>query len=133
MIIPLILVIVLAVCGINTFVCIGSGIVSAYILGLFAGTTSLYPILSSADDVTTGLQAYLNMCVAGFADAGSWVVVMMMWVAAFGGIMGKMRAFDPLAALIVKMSGKVRTLMGWNGVLCLAGNCDPVRRNGCRS
>ena len=47
---------------------------------------------------------------------------MMMWVAAFGGIMGKMRAFDPLAALIVKMSGKVRTLMGWNGVLCLAGN-----------
>ncbi len=122
MIIPLILVIVLAVCGINTFVCIGSGIVSAYILGLFAGTTSLYPILSSADDVTTGLQAYLNMCVAGFADAGSWVVVMMMWVAAFGGIMGKMRAFDPLAALIVKMSGKVRTLMGWNGVLCLAGN-----------
>ncbi len=113
MIIPLILVIVLAVCGINTFVCIGSGIVSAYILGLFAGTTSFHG---------GGLQAYLDMCVDGFADAGSWVVVMMMWVAAFGGIMGKMRAFDPLAALIVRMSGKVRTLMGWNGVLCLAGN-----------
>ena len=113
MIIPLILVIALAVCGINTFVCIGSGIVSAYILGLFAGTTSFSG---------GGLQSYLDMCVAGFADAGSWVVVMMMWVAAFGGIMGKMRAFDPLAALIVRMSGKVRTLMGWNGVLCLAGN-----------
>ncbi len=122
MIIPLILVIALAICGINTFVCIGSGIVSAYILGLFAGTTSLFPILSTADGVDSGLQAYLNMCMDGFADAGSWVVVMMMWVAAFGGIMGKMRAFDPLASLIVKMSGKVRTLMGWNGVLCLAGN-----------
>lgn len=122
MIIPLILVIGLAIAGVNTFACIGSGIVSAYVLGLFAGTTSLYPILSSADNVETGLQAYLNMCMAGFADAGSWVVVMMMWVAAFGGIMGKMKAFDPLAKLVVRLSGRVRTLMGWNGVLCLAGN-----------
>lgn len=122
MVIPLILVIALAVLGVNTFACIGSGIVSAYILGLFAGTTSLHPILSTADGVDSGLQDYLNMCVAGFSDAGGWVVVMMMWVAAFGGIMGAMKAFDPLAALIVKMSRNVRTLMGWNGVLCLAGN-----------
>lgn len=122
MIIPLILVIGLAIAGVNTFACIGSGIVSAYILGLFAGTTTLYPILSTADGVDSGLQSYLNMCVAGFADAGSWVIVMMMWVAAFGGIMGKMKAFEPLAKLVVRLSGRVRTLMGWNGVLCLAGN-----------
>ncbi|MGF6376935.1 NhaC family Na+:H+ antiporter [Clostridiales Family XIII bacterium PM5-7] len=122
MIIPLILVIGLAICGVNTFACIGSGIVSAYILGLFAGTTSLYPILSTADGVETGLQAYLNMCIAGFADAGSWVVVMMMWVAAFGGIMGKMKAFEPLSNLIVKISRNVRQLMFCNGLLCLAGN-----------
>ena len=37
MIIPLILVIGLAISGVNTFACIGSGIVSAYILGLFCG------------------------------------------------------------------------------------------------
>ena len=113
MIIPLILVIVLAMCGVNTFACIGSGIVSAYILGLFAGTTSF---------AAGGLQEYLDMCMAGFADAGSWVVVMMMWVAAFGGIMGAMKAFDPLANLIVKISRNVRQLMTCNGVLCLAGN-----------
>lgn len=113
MIIPLILVIVLAVCGVNTFACIGSGIVSAYILGLFAGTTSF---------AAGGLQEYLDMCMAGFADAGSWVIVMMMWVAAFGGIMGAMKAFDPLANLIVKISRNVRQLMTCNGVLCLAGN-----------
>lgn len=113
MIIPLILVIVLAVLGVNTFACISSGIVSAYILGLFAGTTSF---------AAGGLQEYLDMCMAGFADAGSWVVVMMMWVAAFGGIMGAMKAFDPLANLIVKISRNVRQLMTCNGVLCLAGN-----------
>ena len=122
MVIPLILVIGLAISGVNTFACIGSGIVSAYILGLFAGTTSLYPILSNADDVTTGLQGYLNMCMAGFADAGSWVVVMMMWVAAFGGIMGKMKAFEPLSNFIILISRNVRQLMTCNGILCLAGN-----------
>lgn len=113
MIIPLLLVIGLAIAGVNTFACIGSGIVSAYILGLFAGTTSF---------AEGGLQEYLDMCVAGFADAGSWVIVMMMWVAAFGGIMGAMRAFDPLANLIVKISKNVRQLMTCNGILCLAGN-----------
>lgn len=122
MIIPLILVIVLAIFGVNTFACIGAGLVSAYILGLFAGTTTLYPILSTADGVDSGLQDYLNMCMAGFADAGAWVIVMMMWVAAFGGIMGAMKAFDPLSNLIVKISRNVRQLMTCNGILCLAGN-----------
>ncbi|WP_425755335.1 Na+/H+ antiporter NhaC family protein [Ihubacter sp. rT4E-8] len=122
MIVPLILVIGLAIAGLNTFGCIGSGIVSAYVLGLFAGTTSLYPILSTADGVDSGLQDYLNMCMSGFADAGGWVIIMMMWVAAFGGIMGRMKAFEPLANLIVKVSHNVRQLMFCNGILCLAGN-----------
>lgn len=109
MVIPLILVIVLAVLGLNTFICIGSGIVSSYVLGIFAGTVGTF-------------QDFLNEVMAGFADAGSWVVVMMMWVAAFGGIMQKMDAFAPLAALVVKISKKVRHLLGWNAVLCLLGN-----------
>lgn len=109
MVIPLVLVIGLAVAGFNTFVCIGSGIVSAYLLGLPAGTTG-------------NLQEYVDMCMEGFADAGSWVIVMMMWVAAFGGIMGKMKAFEPLAKLIVAVSKNVRQLMFWNGCLCLIGN-----------
>ncbi len=113
MIIPLILVITLAVIGLNTFACIGSGIVSAYVLGLFAGTTSV---------TNGGLIAYLEMCKEGFASAGSWVVVMMMWVAAFGGIMGKMKAFEPLSNLVIKVSRKVRHLMLCNGLLCILGN-----------
>lgn len=113
MIVPLLLVIGLAVAGVNTFACIGSGIVSAYVLGLFAHTTSFKG---------GGFQEYLDLCTTGFADAGSWVIVMMMWVAAFGGVMGAMRAFDPLANLVVYMSGRVRTLMGFNGILCILGN-----------
>ena len=113
MIIPLLLVIALAVAGVNTFACIGSGIVSAYLLGIPAGTTSF---------AGGGLQEYLDMCMAGFADAGSWVIVMMMWVAAFGGIMGKMKAFEPLSKLIVTISRNVRQLMFCNGLLCCLGN-----------
>lgn len=109
MVIPLILVIALAILGLNTFICIGSGIVSSYILAIPAGTAGTF-------------QEFLDEVMAGFADAGSWVVVMMMWVAAFGGIMQKMDAFAPLAALVVKMSKKVRHLLGWNAVLCLLGN-----------
>ena len=47
---------------------------------------------------------------------------MMMWVAAFGGIMQQMKAFEPLAKFVVRCSGKVRHLMTWNAILCLAGN-----------
>ena len=120
MIIPLLLVLGLAIAGFSTFICIGSGIVSAYLLGLVAGTTS---VAGGAENTAFGgLQEYANMCMDGFADAGSWVIVMMMWVAAFGGIMGLMKAFQPLADLIVKISGSVRQLMFWNGCLCLAGN-----------
>ena len=110
MVIPLILVIVLAVMGVNTFACIGSGIVSSYVLGLFAGTAC-------------PLQEFLdNFVFTGIEDAGAWVVPMMMWVAAFGGVMQCMDAFAPLAKLIAMMSKKVRHLLGWNAVLSLLGN-----------
>lgn len=110
MVIPLILVIVLAICKFNTFACIVSGIVSSYLLGLVAGT---------AGSISEFLNDYLY---AGFADAGAWVIPMMMWVAAFGGVMQLMDAFAPLAFVIGKLSFKVRHLLGWNAVLSLLGN-----------
>ncbi len=110
MCIPLILVIVLAIAGFNTFACIGSGIISSYVLGIFAGT---------AGNIQSFLDDYMY---AGIEDAGSWVIPMMMWVAAFGGVMQLMDAFAPLAVLIGKISRKVRHLMGWNAVLSLLGN-----------
>lgn len=109
MAIPLVLVIVLAIAKFNTFICIGSGIVSAYLLGLPAGTTGK-------------LTEYLDLCKSAFGEAGSWVVVMMMWVAAFGGIMRQMHAFDPLAHFVARVSSKVRHVMFCNGVLSLIGN-----------
>ncbi len=109
MVVPLLLVIVLAIAGFNTFICIGSGIVSAYVLGLVAGTTG-------------SLADYASMCADSFGEAGSWVIVMMMWVAAFGGIMAKMKAFDPLANFISSIAGSVRQLMFYNGLLCIIGN-----------
>ena len=110
MVVPLVLVIGLAVAGFNTFICIGSGLVSSYILGVFAGTAG--SVQSLLDDIV----------YVGFEGAGAWVIIMMMWVAAFGGVMQKMDAFAPLAALVVKLSKKVRHLMGWNAVLSLLGN-----------
>lgn len=109
MIIPLLLVIGTAFMGINTMLCLGSGMLSALILGMAAGTCNLNQWLN-------------DLLLVGFGDAGSWSIVMMCWVAGFGGVMNSMNAFEPLAKLIVKMSSKVRHLMGWCGVLCLVGN-----------
>lgn len=110
MIIPLILVIALAIIGVNTFGCIGSGIITSYLLGIPAGTACT-------------VQEFLDDYVyAGIEEAGAWVIPMMMWVAAFGGVMQLMGAFEPLAKLISIMSKKVRHLMGWNAVLSLFGN-----------
>src|SRR5699024_11956363 len=64
----------------------------------------------------------LNLIYEGFADAGSWVIIMMMWMGAFGGIMGRMHAFKPLSNLIIKMVGNVRQLMFANGILSILGN-----------
>ncbi len=109
MVIPLILVIGIALKGFSTLLCLGAGIVSCFILGRFAGTVS-------------GLISYFEIIYNGFVGAGSWVIIMMMWVAAFGGIMAKMDAFRPLSNLAVKLSRNVRQLMFWNGIISLLGN-----------
>lgn len=109
MIIPLILVLVLAIKGISTLACLGVGIVSSYVLGLIAGTIE-------------NTHAFLDLMYTGFSDAGSWVIVMMMWVGAFGGIMSKMNAFAPLSNLVIKIVRNVRQLMFANGILSLIGN-----------
>ncbi len=109
MIIPLIVVIGLSFMKIHTMLCLAAGMISSLVCGLFAGTA----------DFSTWLN---NLLYTGFSDAGSWVIVMMIWVSAFGGIMNSMNAFAPLAKLVVKISGNVHQLMGWCGVLCLAGN-----------
>ena len=110
MIIPLIVVLGLAFKGLQTFICLFAGILVAYILGRVAGTV-------------TDTNAFLNdLVMKGFADAGGWVVVMMMWVAAFGGIMKVMDAFKPISDLVAKISRNVKQLMFWNGVLSIFGN-----------
>jgi len=109
MVIPLLVVIVLSFMKFHTMICLAAGMVSSLICGLFAGTTNF--------------SAWLNdLLLIGFGDAGSWVIVMMIWVSAFGGIMNSMNAFAPLAHFVVKISKNVSQLLGWCGVLCLAGN-----------
>ncbi len=109
MCIPLILVLAAAVKGLPTVICLLTGIVSSYILGNIAGTIG-----------STGV--FLGLLQSGFEDAGSWVIVMMMWVSAFGGIMSKIKAFDPLSRLILKASNSVKQLMFYNGLLSIVGN-----------
>ncbi|WP_353097382.1 Na+/H+ antiporter NhaC family protein [Tissierella praeacuta] len=109
MIIPLILVLGVAIKGIPTLVCLGLGLVSSYILGRVAGT------VESTD-------AFLKLVYTGFSDAGSWVIVMMMWVGAFGGVMSKMNAFKPISDLVSKLVRNVRQLMFCNGILSIIGN-----------
>ncbi len=109
MIIPLILVIAAAVKGVQTLACLAIGIISSLLLGLLAGTVESVP-------------AFLELVKGGFAEAGGWVIVMMMWVGAFGGLMSKMNAFQPISKLVVKLSRNVRQLMFWNGCLSILGN-----------
>ena len=109
MIIPLILVIGAAVKGVQTLACLAIGIISSLLLGLLAGTVESVP-------------AFMDLVQGGFAEAGGWVIVMMMWVGAFGGLMSKMNAFKPISNLVVKLSKNVRQLMFWNGCLSILGN-----------
>jgi len=106
---PLIIVLGLAFKGFPTFVCLGSGIISSMIFGLIAGTI-------------TSVGEFLDLVQTGFESAGSWSVVMMMWIGAFGGIMSLMDAFQPIAVGVVKTVRSVRQLMFCNGLLCLLGN-----------
>jgi len=109
MVVPLLIVLGMAVGGVSTLICLGSGIVSSLIMGYICGTV-------------TSLGDFLELCYTGFSEAGGWSIAMMLWVGAFGGIMNKMRAFDPIAALILRVSKKVRHLMTCNALLCLFGN-----------
>lgn len=109
MVIPLVIVISLAIMGLSTFICLGAGIVSAYVFGTIAGTVGSF-------------GQYVLLIQDGFSEAGSWVIVMMMWIAAFGGIMGKIDAFKPLTVFVVRVSKKVRHLMTLNALLALFGN-----------
>jgi Na+/H+ antiporter NhaC len=106
---PLLIVLGLAFKGFPTFVCLGSGIISSMIFGLMAGTI-------------TSVGEFLDLVQTGFESAGSWSVVMMMWIGAFGGIMSMMDAFEPIARGIVRSVKNVKQLMFSNGLLCLLGN-----------
>lgn len=106
---PLIIVLILAFMGIPTLICLGAGIITGSLFGLFSGT------------FTTVSQIF-SLMESGFASAGSWAILMMIWVSALGGIMSKMNAFDPLASFIVRCSSKVRHVMAANYLLCILGN-----------
>ena len=109
MVIPMLVVIAMSFLGFHTLLCLGAGMLSSLLLGALAGTA----------DLDTWLNTLLKN---GFSGAGEWVIVMMMWVSAFGGVMNAMNAFEPLSRLVVKISRNVHQLMGWCGVLCLMGN-----------
>lgn len=109
MIIPLLLVLGLAFARFNTLLCLGTGIIASGIFGAVAGTVN-------------SLTDFLGLVYTGFSDAGSWSIAMMLWIGAFGGVMRKMDAFDPIAAFILKRAKNVRQLMFSNAVLCLIGN-----------
>ena len=109
MIIPMLIVIVMSFLGVHTLLCLGAGMLSSLILGACAGTTHL--------------NVWLNeLLYKGFSDAGGWVIVMMIWVSAFGGIMNAMNAFDPLSRGVARISRNPHSLLGWCGVICLLGN-----------
>ena len=107
--IPLVIVLIAAIGGLPTLACLGLGLISSLGFGLVAGTVD-------------SVMGFLDLVYAGFADAGSWVVVMMMWVGAFGGIMNSMDAIRPLQNFVVKSAKSVRQLMFANGLLSIVGN-----------
>ena len=109
MMIPIAIIILLAVLRLPTLTCLAAGIVSATVMGAFIGTI-------------TSFGDFMQQIYDSFADAGSWIVIMVMWVIAFGGVMREMDAFRPLALFCLKASKKVRHLMFWNAVLCIIGN-----------
>lgn len=108
MLIPLIAVVVLAVMGANTMICLGAGIGLALIFGLLAGTLTL--------------STFGDLVYSGFSSACSWTVAMTLWIGAFGGIMATMNAFDPLVRGVAKIAHSVRQLMFCNALLSLLCN-----------
>lgn len=93
MMIPIAIIILLAVLRLPTLTCLAAGIVSATVMGAFIGTI-------------TSFGDFMQQIYDSFADAGSWIVIMVMWVIAFGGVMREMDAFRPLALFCLKASKK---------------------------
>lgn len=126
MALPLILVLISALKGFPTLLCLSIGIFSSFIFGIFAGTITFSAhsaeILRQAGHQVISMEQFIELIFNGFKGAGSWVIVMMMWIAAFGGIMGSINAFEPLARLVKKISKNVRQLMFYNGVFSILGN-----------
>ena len=110
MALPVVIVVAMAFKGIHTMACLGSGILSALILGSIAGTIP---------DLDTFFNTYI---FDGMAGAGSWAIILIMWITAFAGIMKYMKAFDPIYSLILRISKKVRHLMTCNALLCIFVN-----------
>lgn len=109
MMIPIAVIIILAILRLPTMTCLAAGILSATVLGAVIGTINSF-------------GEFMQQIYDSFADAGSWIVIMVMWVIAFGGVMREMDAFRPLAMFCLKASKKVRHLMFWNAILCIIGN-----------
>lgn len=108
LLIPLVAVVIMAVAGLGTVICLGAGILLAFLLGLAAGTLDL--------------STFGDLVYAGFSDAGSWTVAMTLWTAAFGGIMSSMNAFDPIVRGVSAIVRNVRQLLFCNALLSLFCN-----------
>lgn len=109
MLIPVVLIIAMAVMKIDTIICLTSGIALSSVMGLMFGYVG-------------SVHEIFDLVYSGIADAGAWPVVLILWVSAFGAVMRSMNAFEAVAKFLLHISGKVRTLICWNGLLCLIGN-----------
>lgn len=109
LIIPVILVIALAISKVPTIPCLFVGMLAAVLLGVVEGTI-------------TSFTQVVDLIYTGFSGAGSWVVIMMMWVVLFGGVMRQMNAFQPIADFFLRICKKVRHLITCNAILCILGN-----------
>lgn len=108
LLIPLVAVVVLAIFGASTVICLGAGIGLALIFGLLAGTMTI--------------PTFGDLIYGGFSEASSWTVAMTLWTGAFGGIMSTMNAFDPIVSGVSKIVRSVRQLMVCNALLSLLCN-----------
>lgn len=109
MLLPALLIIALAIMKIDTIICITSGIILSSVMGIALGYVDSISMIK-------------DLIYGGFADAGAWPIILMLWVMAMGRVMRSMDAFAVVGQLLVKLSANVRMLISWNGILCLLGN-----------
>ena len=123
---PLLFVLIAAIRGLPTLLCLFIGIFSSLIFGLFAGTVTISSetaqAIVSAGGTAIDIKEFMGLMYTGFSGAGAWVIVMMMWIAAFGGIMGSINAFEPLSRIVKSLAKNVRQLMFYNGLFSILGN-----------